>query len=190
MDDATLMRRIAEGDEKAFETLVERHQGLVLGVVARMLGHRGDAEDIAQEVFVRAWKSASRYKPSAKFTTWLLTIARNLVFNAVRDNRRHARNVSMDDEETVCQWPDPATRTPAQEHADKELREAVDAAIEALPPQQRMALILRRYDGLAYEEIAEVLKTSVPSVKSLLFRAREELRARLSGWLGENSIEK
>lgn len=190
MDDATLMRRIAEGDEKAFETLVERHQGLVLGVVARMLGHRGDAEDIAQEVFVRAWKSASRYKPSAKFTTWLLTIARNLVFNAVRDNRRHARNVSMDDEETVYQWPDSSTRTPAQEHDDKELREAVDAAIEALPPQQRLALVLRRYDGLAYEEIAEVLQTSVPSVKSLLFRAREELRARLSGWLGENSIEK
>lgn len=187
-DDTELMMRIASGDERAFEMLVERHQALVMGVVMRMLRRKEDAEEIAQEVFVRAWRSASRYQPSSKFTTWLLTIARNLVFNAVRDNRHHARSVSMDEDDPARQWPDPGTRSPAQEHADKELREAVDAAIESLPPQQRLALILRRYDGLAYEDIAQVLQTSVPAVKSLLFRAREDLRHRLAHWLADETF--
>src|SRR5437763_15263347 len=89
-EDAALMAQVAHGDTSAFEQLVERHQTLVLGTVARMLGSNSDVEDIAQQVFIRVWKSASRYVPRAKFTTWLLKITRNLVFNELRRAKRRA----------------------------------------------------------------------------------------------------
>src|SRR5919108_2064071 len=89
-DDVGLMRLVARGDTAAFEQLVERHQTLVVGTVARMLGSNSDVEDIAQQVFVRVWRSAARYVPRAKFTTWLLKITRNLVFNEMRRTKRHA----------------------------------------------------------------------------------------------------
>src|ERR1700739_4276450 len=88
-EDVRLMRLVAGGDTIAFETLIERHQPLVLGTVARMLGSNSDVEDIAQQVFVRVWRSAARYVPKAKFTTWLLKITRNLVFNEMRRTKRH-----------------------------------------------------------------------------------------------------
>src|SRR5438874_13832318 len=89
IDDAALMAEVARGDTVAFERLVERHQALVIGTVGRMLGSNSDVEDVAQQVFVRVWKSAGRYRPTAKFTTWLLTITRNLVFNEARRRKRH-----------------------------------------------------------------------------------------------------
>src|SRR5207302_4625520 len=89
-EDVRLMRRVSRGDTSAFEELVERHQALVAGTVARMLGSNSDVEDIAQQVFIRVWKSARRYVPRAKFTTWLLKIARNLVFNEMRRTKRRA----------------------------------------------------------------------------------------------------
>ena len=89
-DDVRLMRLVGRGDTVAFEKLVERHQALVAGTVARMLGSNSDVEDIAQQVFIRVWKSARRYVPRAKFTTWLLKITRNLVFNEMRRTKRHA----------------------------------------------------------------------------------------------------
>src|SRR5919199_5164263 len=89
-EDVRLMRLVARGDTAAFEQLIERHQTLVLGTVARMLGSNSDVEDIAQQVFIRVWKSAGRYVPRAKFTTWLLKITRNLVFNEMRRTKRHA----------------------------------------------------------------------------------------------------
>src|SRR5437870_10526360 len=87
-EDVRLMRRVSRGDTSAFEELVERHQALVAGTVARMLGSNSDVEDIAQQVFIRVWKSARRYVPRAKFTTWLLKITRNLVFNEMRRTKR------------------------------------------------------------------------------------------------------
>src|ERR1700736_5259017 len=89
-EDVRLMRLIGRGDDDAFEQLIERHQTLVAGTVARMLGSNSDVDDIAQQVFIRVWKSASRYVPRAKFTTWLLKITRNLVFNELRRSKRHA----------------------------------------------------------------------------------------------------
>src|SRR6266513_888353 len=89
IDDAELMLRTGNGDTAAFQHLVERHQALVIGTVARMLGNNSDIEDVAQQVFIRVWKSAPRYAPTAKFTTWLLTITRNLVFNETRRRKRH-----------------------------------------------------------------------------------------------------
>ena len=183
--DVTLMLRVRDGDLEAFETLVTRHQHSVVGTAAKMLGGAADAEDIAQQVFVRVWKHAARYQPSAKFTTWLMTIARNLVFNELR-RRRRSQQVSMDSDEgdTIRhQFVDEQAVAPSEEILDSELKEAIEAAIASLPETQRLAIVLRRYEGMPYEEIAEVLKTSVPAVKSILFRARAELKARLKKYL-------
>jgi RNA polymerase sigma-70 factor, ECF subfamily len=183
--DVALMLRVRDGDLEAFETLVTRHQHSVVGTAAKMLGGAADAEDIGQQVFVRVWKHAARYQPSAKFTTWLMTITRNLVFNELR-RRRRSQQVSMDADEgdTIRhQFVDEQAAAPSEEMLDSELHEAIDAAIASLPEAQRLAIVLRRYEGMPYEEIAEVLKTSVPAVKSILFRARAELKARLKKYL-------
>jgi len=184
--DVRLMERVSAGDTDAFEELVERHQRLVVGTVARMLGHNSDVEDIAQQVFVRVWKSAKRYVPRAKFTTWLLKITRNLVFNEWRRQSRHPHSsVEGDLERDERPYKDEQAPSPDASLLEKELQSALDAAIAQLPETQRLALVLRRYEELSYEEIAEVLDQSVPAVKSLLFRARAELRTRLSRYLTE-----
>jgi RNA polymerase sigma-70 factor (ECF subfamily) len=183
-EDIRLMRLAAQGDMAAFEKLVERHQSLVAGTVARMLGSNSDVEDIAQQVFIRVWKSAGRYVAKAKFTTWLLKITRNLVFNEMRRAKRHP-HVPVQIEPNAEEIPlkDEQTQAPDATLLESELQEAIEKAIELLPDTQRMALVLRRYEELSYEEIAEVLDLSVPAVKSLLFRARTELRERLRTYL-------
>lgn len=182
--DVELMNRVRDGDVGAFERLVELHQRSVIGTVAKMLGNPSEAEDIAQQVFIRIWKSASRYEPQAKFTTWLFTITRNLVFNEVR-RRQRKPTVSVDEREesTHRTVEDLQTASPDDEMLHSELEEAVDRAIQALPEKQRMAVILRRYEEMPYEEIAVVLSMSVPAVKSLLFRARTQLKESLQKYL-------
>lgn len=185
-EDAALMALVARGDTPAFEQLVERHQTLVLGTVARMLGSNSDVEDVAQQVFLRVWKSAPRYMPTAKFTTWLLTITRNLVFNEIRRRKRHpAETLDVHQGEESLPLPDRQGRIPDQSLLDDEMQRAVDKAIQALPEKQRLAVILRRYEEKSYEEIGEVLDLSVPAVKSVLFRARTELRTALNRYLTE-----
>lgn len=178
------MERAGAGDQRAFEQLVERHQRLVVGTAGRMLGSGSDAEDIAQQVFVRVWKNVKRYEPRAKFTTWLLKITRNLVFNELRRRSRHPQvplQAESEDEERPLK--DEQAIPPDASLLGQELQQAVDAAIAALPETQRMAVILRRYEDLSYEEIAEALDQSVSAVKSLLFRARTELRQSLQRYL-------
>ena len=184
IDDAELMLRTGNGDTAAFEQLVERHQALVIGTVARMLGNNSDIEDVAQQVFIRVWKSAPRYTPTAKFTTWLLTITRNLVFNEARRRKRHP-GIALDSHEgnESLSLPDQARSAPDEALLERELENAIDHAILSLPERQRLALVLRRYQSKSYEEIADVLNLSVPAVKSILFRARSELRAALSRYL-------
>ena len=184
-EDVRLMELVSHGDTSAFETLVERHQSLVGGTVAHMLGSNSDVEDIAQQVFIRVWKSARRYVPRAKFTTWLLKITRNLVFNELRRSKRHA-HVPLQTDPGAEEFPLKDEKNPAPDASllQTELQQAIDDAIAQLPESQRMALILRRYEQLSYEEISEVLDLSVPAVKSVLFRARTELRSRLSKYLG------
>jgi RNA polymerase sigma-70 factor (ECF subfamily) len=178
------MRLVGRGDTSAFEELIEKHQALVAGTVARMLGSNSDVEDIAQQVFIRVWKSARRYVPRAKFTTWLLKITRNLVFNELRRTKRHA-HVSLHSEPGAEDPPlkDETQLAPDASLLESELRREIEEAILQLPESQRMALVLRRYQQLSYEQIAEVLDLSVPAVKSVLFRARSELRSRLSKYL-------
>jgi len=185
-EDVRLMGLVSTGDPRAFEQLVERHQRLVVGTVTRMLGNNSDAEDIAQQVFVRVWKSAKRYVPRAKFTTWLLKITRNLVFNELRRRSRHPQ-VPLQAESKEEERPirDEHATAPDASLLEQELQKAIDAAIANLPETQRLAVILRRYEELSYEEIAETLDQSVSAVKSLLFRARTELRTSLSRYLAE-----
>ena len=183
--DVRLMQLVSAGDEKAFEELVERHQRLVVGTVARMLGNNSEVEDIAQQVFIRVWRSAKRYVPRAKFTTWLLKITRNLVFNELRRRSRHAHSPLQTEEDVELPLKDERAVAPNASLLEEELRRAIDAAIAQLPETQRMAVVLRRFEELSYEQIAEVLDQSVPAVKSLLFRARTELRSRLSRYLEE-----
>lgn len=183
-EDIRLMGLVSAGNDRALEDLIERHQRLVVGTVGRMLGTNSDAEDIAQQVFVRVWRNAKRYEPRAKFTTWLLKITRNLVFNELRRRSRHPA-VPLQSETGEEERPlrDEHAIAPDASLLDQELQQAVDAAIANLPETQRMAVILRRYEELSYEEIAETLEQSVSAVKSLLFRARTELRESLKRYL-------
>lgn len=184
--DHALMEHIGAGDPAAFKKLVERHQNAVIGTVAKMLGNASDAEDISQQVFLRIWRNAKRYRPDAKFTTYLFTITRNLVFNETR-RRGRKKEVSSDEREENSHHliEDSPDRQPDSELLQAELQRAVDDAIAKLPDTQRMAVVLRRYEQLSYEEIADVLKLSVSAVKSLLFRARTTLRESLSTYLDD-----
>jgi len=187
-EDLVLMAKIANGDERAFEQLVAKHQQAVIGTIGKMTNHSPETEDIAQQVFLRLWKAASRYKPKAKFTTYLFTITRNLVFNDTRKKTR-SRELSIDTDEQ--NWhdsiADPSSSSrPDQSLAEDELRLQVDQAVADLPETQRLAVILRRYEQMSYDEIAEVLDTSVSAVKSQLFRARKSLRDSLKAYLEES----
>jgi RNA polymerase sigma-70 factor (ECF subfamily) len=183
-EDVRLMGLIRAGDTAAFERLVERHQMLIVGTVGRMLGSNSDVDDIAQQVFIRVWKSAGRYEPRAKFTTWLLKITRNLVFNELRRSKRRAHiPIQMDPDAEEIPLKDEGTQAPDAAALEKELQEAIDRAIAQLPDTQRMAVILRRYEDMSYDQISDVLEISVPAVKSVLFRARTELRQRLANYL-------
>ena len=180
--DEVLMHLVASGDDGAFRRLVERHQGLVIATVARMIG-MSDAEDIAQQVFLNVWKSAPRWRPEARFTTWLLTIAKRLVFNESR--RRGRARVIPQSRDADDEGPDHPDRTPGpdQQLLERELHRAIEQSLASLPEKERLALILRRYENMPYEEIATVLSLSLPAVKSLLFRARNTLKEKLGPYL-------
>jgi RNA polymerase sigma factor (sigma-70 family) len=172
------MRRIREGDMEAFRLLVETHQSRIVGTISKMLGSDAEAEDLAQQVFIRVWRSAPRYKPTAKFTTWLFRITRNLVFNEMR-RKRHF----VDRTDDLTEPAERKERGPDQVLLEEELQAAIQDAISKLPEAQRLAIVLRRYEELPYEEIAKIMGTTVPAVKSILFRARAELRERLAKYL-------
>lgn len=184
--DIALMLQVAQRDEVAFEQLIERHQHLVIGTVAKMLGNASDAEDIAQQVFIRLWKCAPRYKPKAKFTTFLLTITRNLIFNeSRRKSRKKEYSIDEREDDYHLQTPDPHANSPDEGLLQQELQQAVDNAISSLPEKQRLALVLRRYEEMPYDEIGTVLGLSVSAVKSQLFRARQALRESLQQYLDQ-----
>jgi RNA polymerase sigma-70 factor (ECF subfamily) len=189
--DKALMIRIARGDEVALRDLIEKHQGAVYGTIAKMLGDPVEAQDLAQQVFLRVYRAAGSYRATAQFKTWIFTIVRNLVFNEHR-RRSRATFVSLHPVENEhgssgptsgIDLPDLANKTPDENMLQREMLRKIDEAILALPEQQRLAIVLRRYDEFSYEQIAEILKTSVPATKSLLFRARETLRIALQDYL-------
>jgi RNA polymerase sigma-70 factor (ECF subfamily) len=185
--DLVLMARVKEGDEDAFRELIERYERPVINMIYRSIGDAWEAEDLAQRVFVQVFRSAGRYQATAKFTTWLFTITHNTILNEYRRRSRHAVE-SLDvlvergsEGEAGVQFTDARVTDPAQEVVERELQEKIRAAIQALPEAQRTAVILCRFEGQAYEEIAAVLGCSVSAVKSLLHRAREALKEKLRG---------
>ena len=191
LHDKALMALIAQGNEGALRELIEKHQGAVYGTIAKMLGDPMEAQDLAQQVFVRVYRAAASYRATAQFKTWMFTILRNLVFNEHR-RRSRAQMVSLH----ATMESDPGNgalaadrdlvdtaKSPTENVLQTEMMAAIDRSILALPEQQRLAVVLRRYDEFSYEEIAKILKTSVPAVKSLLFRAREDLRRALADYL-------
>ena len=190
-EDIALIRALAGGDHSALERLIRKHHGRVAGLAARMLNSSGPAPDeVAHEVFVKVWRYAARYEPSAKFVTWLLRITRNHVLNEIRSLSRHVHE-SLDAvyEESDLPKHDPAEpeiHRPDRKALNDELEEAVTRAMADLPENQRVALSLRRFQDLSYEQIAEVMDLSVASVKSTLFRARTALKERLRPYLDGN----
>jgi RNA polymerase sigma-70 factor (ECF subfamily) len=183
---AELMSAWQAGDEGAFERLVEAYSGQVFALLTRFLGRHPGREDLVQEVFLRVVRARDRYVPSARFTTWLYRIAFNI---AVNETQRGGRaTASLDrarDEEGAREVTDLRVPDPSQGLEQKDVVDAVRAAIAALPEAQRMALVLAKYDELPYLEIAEVLGSTEKAIKSLIHRARETLRARLAPFLVE-----
>ena len=163
---------------RSFRELIERHQRVVVATIHRAIGDAWEAEDLAQRVFIQIYRSARRYQASAKFTTWMFTIVHNTIRNEYRRRSRHAAQ-SLD--EVADQLPDARVTDPARDTAERELQERIQAAIGELPANQRTAVILCRFEGQSYEDIAAVLSCSVPAVKSLLHRARETLKEKLRG---------
>jgi len=191
IDDA-LVRRMAEGDEEALREMILRHEDRVYGTVARMIGGAGpDAEDLAQQIFLRIWKAAPKYRAEAKFTTWLMTVTRNLVFTfcKVRARRMEVSEEIVDEEaeEVIARKESIARRTPREDLSGKELIEAVEVACAQLPMKQRLVVHLREHEDMDFSEIGEILGISELGAKSLMFRARENLKIKLSAFLTEPS---
>ena len=182
--DAEIMLRAKAGDQSAFDYLVQKYRRPMISFMYRMARNAAAAEDLAQEVFLRVYRSRASYEASAKFTTWLYRIATNLAVNHARDTR-HERpevQVSLDepDEEsgTTLELPD-GNLTAEQAMVRRERMLAIRSKVEALPEQQRLAVIMHKYQQMDYKQIAEVLKKSESATKSLLFRAYETLREQL-----------
>jgi len=178
-----LMAGIAEGDDDAFEILVHRHQASVLNFIYRFIGDRTQAKDLAQEVFLRVWQAAKTYEPRAKFTTWIYRITANLCFNELKSARRKKwfqflRSDGDYEIQTEEAFPD-GSPSPEDVLLAKERSRQISDALQSLPENQRIALILKRYDDLSYQEIAQILACSVSAIESLLVRAKRNLKEKL-----------
>ncbi|GAB4484903.1 MAG: RNA polymerase sigma factor RpoE [Thermodesulfovibrionales bacterium] len=174
--DRLLMERVRKGDEKAFEMLVARHQRMVYSLACRFMNDEHEADDIAQETFIRVYRAASSYVPTAKFSTWLYTIVRNLCFNAIR-KRNTARILPLDDEAV----PEPVSPAASQLEVllGNQIRDRIAAAVAKLPENMRLAVLLHKFNGMQYDEIAEIFQCSVNAVKLRVHRAKAILAAEL-----------
>jgi RNA polymerase sigma-70 factor (ECF subfamily) len=186
--DAAIMLRVAAGDEAGFNYLVQKYHRSMNNFLYRMVHNQAVAEELAQEVFLRVYRSRESYRAEAKFTTWLYRIATNLAVNHARDTRheRAAQNVYLDmpDEETGT-TPEVADDRPTVEQTllKDERMAAIRKHVVALPERQRTAVLMHKYQGLDYRQIGEVLKLSESATKSLLFRAYQTLREKLKDFV-------
>ncbi len=183
------MLRVKGGDEAAFEELVEHYQNRVLSVLYNAVGQREEAEDLTQEVFLRIYRARHGYQPTAKFCTWVFTIAHNLAANAGRA-RRKRRTVAIEAHESGPLGPRPQEQlvqdsnpTASAEFRRGEVAELVREAIGKLNDRQRMAVLLNKFEDMGYAEIAQVMGMTPPAIKSLLSRARTNLREMLEPYL-------
>lgn len=180
--DAELMLRVKEGDGASFALLLEKHRSSVVHFLYRMVQNQGVAEELAQEVFLRVYRSRATYEPTAKFTTWLFRIATHLALNSLRDGKNERGQERLDDDTSempVRQVSD--SRPSVEQKLVYEVRlEEVRRAVASLPDKQRAAVLMHKYQEMEYSQIARVLTCSESAVKSLLFRAYETLRGRLA----------
>ena len=180
--DAELMLRVKDGDGASFGLLLEKHRSPVVHFLYRMVQNHAVAEELAQEVFLRVYRSRSSYEPTAKFTTWLFRIATHLALNALRDGRNERSQERLDERTEGMPALQVEDRRPSVEQSM--VRQArldeVKHAVAALPGKQRAAVLMHKYKEMEYTQIAKVLNCSESAVKSLLFRAYETLRARLA----------
>jgi RNA polymerase sigma-70 factor (ECF subfamily) len=182
------MLDVKAGDEQSFELLLQRYRTPLVNFLYRMVRSREQAEDLAQEVFIRVYRAREEYVPSAKFTTWLFRIATNLALNSLRDHRYQKLEMSIDapptaDAEDGDERPfEVADKHPTIEQhlVEQERKKMIRHAIEKLPEKQRVAVLLHKYQELDYAEIAKILSCSESALKSLLFRAYEVLRVELA----------
>lgn len=185
--DVGFMLAFQKGDQHSFEVIMKKYFPRLLNFIYRYVGNRELAEDLTQEVFVRVYKAAHSYAPKSKLQTWLYTIAKNISLNELRRSKYYT--ISLDEpvyskgESLLRQVSDKTVNLPDKVLLEDEKASIVMEAIQSLPENQRMAVILRRYDNLSYEEIALAMKTSVKAVKSLLSRAKENLREKLKNVL-------
>ena len=183
-----LMRRVRLGNKYAFEALIRRHQRSVLNFIFRFMGNRTEAEDLTQEVFLRIWKAAGTYKPEAKFTTWLYRIATNLCINkqrAIRIRRLFAESRSEEQrrgsKDAFVIGEGAELLTPEDRLIDSEQSVRLLNALKELPTSQRLAVVLKIYDEMSYQEISQIMDRSISAVDSLLIRAKKNLRKKLTG---------
>lgn len=187
--DARLMIQVQQGDESAFAELVEKYQNRVLSVLYNAIGNLDEAEDLTQEVFLRVYRARHGYQPSAKFSTWIFTIANNLALNA-RRSRKSRRSVTIQGRASGPLGPRPQEQlatepgpTASGQLRASEVAELVREAVAQLDERQRMAVLLNKFEDLGYAEIARIMGTTPTAVKSLLSRARTNLREMLEPYL-------
>ena len=182
--DVQLMLKFQKGDKASFEILMRKYYPRILNFVYRYSRSREIAEDLTQEVFLKVFKTASRYQPQSKFRTWLYTIAKNTSLNELRARKRITvsldENLKSGEDEFQRQIEDTTEINPDEQALHNEMAATVKEAISALPENQRLAVILRRYENLSYEEIAKTMNVTPKAVKSLLNRAKENLKQKLA----------
>ena len=191
--DAELMIAFQRGEDAAFAEVVRRNQGRVVSLAYRYLGSAADAEDVAQEVFLRVYRAKESYAPTARFTTWLYRVTANAAMNHLRARRvRVAVSRAMPEPapgEPAVDVEDASAMTPHEKLLEDELTVVLRRIVDELPERQRMAILLNKYEGLGYEDVAAAMDLSVMAVKSLLTRARVAIRERLTPYLSGGEIE-
>ena len=180
--DAELMLRVKEGDSASFGVLLDKHRLSVVHFLQRMVQNHAVAEELAQEVFLRVYRSRSTYEPTAKFTTWLFRIATHLALNSLRDGKNERSQERLDGDSSDLPVRQVSDRQPTVEQnmVYQARLDEVRRAVASLPEKQRAAVLMHKYEEMEYAQIAKVLSCSESAVKSLLFRAYETLRARLA----------
>jgi RNA polymerase sigma-70 factor (ECF subfamily) len=186
--DAVLMLRVKRGDRAAFAELVGKYRQPLFNFIFRTLRDETETEDVAQNTFLQVYKSRARYQRTAKFSTWLFTIARNLCLNEIRRRSRHPAESLEEahaehDDQPQRQYEDKKVFLPTENVLHGELARKIEEALDELPENQRTAILLCRQDEVSYEEIAEILDCSLSATKSLIHRGREALKEKLKPYL-------
>lgn len=187
--DVRLMLRVRDDEAGAFEELVEQYQRRLVAVMFHLVGNEAEAEDLAQEVFLRVYRTRKKYRAKSKFSTWVFTIANNLALNALRSRQRKPV-IPLNVRDSGPLGPRPAeqlardrAQQPVQHMQQRELAALVHVALEGLNERQRLAVVLNKFEDMNYAEIAEVMNLTTKAVKSLLSRARMNLREALQGYI-------